>query len=318
MDAFPVPRIGPTQTSESTGRRAYRYFHSCLVRHRGRVPENRVACAMRPVVFRIGGRRVARMAAKCARHDRTNHTLYSWWIEFMGFEQLAELRAQLAAKAKQERNAKRPAAPADTGAKPKSGDQPQRGAAGCGRRQAAHARSRLRRSRRRRSIRSSLRSVNCSASFRVRSRRIRPQSAARSVSGTTSHVKHRPGSAKPNCVKRCRRGAVATVTGRASSKTPCGSICRVTKQGVSRMTMRLGRRLKARRPGNKGAGKRPRARRSSRRQSSRPRPPPSRNRQTWKRKPTQRRRSSSKRPETRIRTAPLHTARAVPQAHRLR
>ncbi|VWD10540.1 ProQ activator of osmoprotectant transporter prop [Burkholderia lata] len=46
----------------------------------------------------------------------------------MGFEQLAELRAQLAAKAKQERNAKRPAAPADTGAKPKSGDQPQRGA----------------------------------------------------------------------------------------------------------------------------------------------------------------------------------------------
>lgn len=43
----------------------------------------------------------------------------------MGFEQLAELRAQLAAKAKQERNAKRPA---DTGAKPKSGDQPQRGA----------------------------------------------------------------------------------------------------------------------------------------------------------------------------------------------
>ncbi|MCA8000413.1 ProQ/FinO family protein [Burkholderia metallica] len=46
----------------------------------------------------------------------------------MGFEQLAELRAQLAAKAKQERNAKRPAAPADTGAKPKSGDRPQRGA----------------------------------------------------------------------------------------------------------------------------------------------------------------------------------------------
>ncbi|KVL56012.1 ProQ activator of osmoprotectant transporter prop [Burkholderia cepacia] len=46
----------------------------------------------------------------------------------MGFEQLAELRAQLAAKAKQERNAKRPAAPADSGAKPKSGDQPQRGA----------------------------------------------------------------------------------------------------------------------------------------------------------------------------------------------
>ncbi|WGY73249.1 ProQ/FinO family protein [Burkholderia cepacia] len=46
----------------------------------------------------------------------------------MGFEQLAELRAQLAAKAKQERNAKRPAAPADTGAKPKSGDQPSRGA----------------------------------------------------------------------------------------------------------------------------------------------------------------------------------------------
>lgn len=46
----------------------------------------------------------------------------------MGFEQLAELRAQLAAKAKQERNAKRPAAPADTGAKPKSGDRPSRGA----------------------------------------------------------------------------------------------------------------------------------------------------------------------------------------------
>lgn len=48
----------------------------------------------------------------------------------MGFEQLAELRAQLAAKAKQERNAKRPAAPTDAGAKPKSGDQPSRGAAG--------------------------------------------------------------------------------------------------------------------------------------------------------------------------------------------
>ncbi|WP_175884693.1 ProQ/FinO family protein [Burkholderia sp. BCC0044] len=46
----------------------------------------------------------------------------------MGFEQLAELRAQLAAKAKQERNAKRPAAPTDAGAKPKSGDQPPRGA----------------------------------------------------------------------------------------------------------------------------------------------------------------------------------------------
>ena len=58
-----------------------------------------------------------------------------------------------------------------------------------------------------------------------------------------------------------------------------------------------------------GRGQAARARRSSRRQSSRPRPPPSRNRQTWKRKPTQRRRSSSKRPETRIRTAPLHTAR---------
>ncbi|MBR8379726.1 ProQ/FinO family protein [Burkholderia cenocepacia] len=46
----------------------------------------------------------------------------------MGFEQLAELRAQLAAKAKQERNAKRPAAPTDAGTKPKSGDQPSRGA----------------------------------------------------------------------------------------------------------------------------------------------------------------------------------------------
>ncbi|WP_419690775.1 ProQ/FinO family protein [Burkholderia theae] len=47
----------------------------------------------------------------------------------MGFEQLAELRAQLAAKAKQDRNAKRPAAPTDAGAKPKSGgDQPPRGA----------------------------------------------------------------------------------------------------------------------------------------------------------------------------------------------
>ncbi|WP_175766727.1 ProQ/FinO family protein [Burkholderia cenocepacia] len=46
----------------------------------------------------------------------------------MGFEQLAELRAQLAAKAKQERNAKRPAAPTDAGAKPKSGGQPSRGA----------------------------------------------------------------------------------------------------------------------------------------------------------------------------------------------
>ncbi|MDN7700679.1 ProQ/FinO family protein [Burkholderia semiarida] len=46
----------------------------------------------------------------------------------MGFEQLAELRAQLAAKAKQERNAKRPAAPTDAGAKPKSGDRPSRGA----------------------------------------------------------------------------------------------------------------------------------------------------------------------------------------------
>ncbi|WP_354164503.1 ProQ/FinO family protein [Burkholderia sp. 567] len=46
----------------------------------------------------------------------------------MGFEQLAELRAQLAAKAKQERNAKRPAAQPDAGAKPKSGDRPARGA----------------------------------------------------------------------------------------------------------------------------------------------------------------------------------------------
>jgi ProP effector len=64
---------------------------------------------------------------RCAQllHD---HTLYSWWIEFMGFEQLAELRAQLAAKAKQERNAKRPAAQADAGGKPKSGDRPSRGA----------------------------------------------------------------------------------------------------------------------------------------------------------------------------------------------
>lgn len=46
----------------------------------------------------------------------------------MGFEQLAELRAQLAAKAKQERNAKRPATQPDAGAKPKSGDRPVRGA----------------------------------------------------------------------------------------------------------------------------------------------------------------------------------------------
>ncbi|RQR26509.1 ProQ/FinO family protein [Burkholderia sp. Bp9142] len=46
----------------------------------------------------------------------------------MGFEQLAELRAQLAAKAKQERHAKRPAAQPDAGAKPKSGDRPARGA----------------------------------------------------------------------------------------------------------------------------------------------------------------------------------------------
>ncbi|WP_175838585.1 ProQ/FinO family protein [Burkholderia anthina] len=46
----------------------------------------------------------------------------------MGFEQLAELRAQLAAKAKQERNAKRPATETDAGAKPKSGDRPARGA----------------------------------------------------------------------------------------------------------------------------------------------------------------------------------------------
>lgn len=46
----------------------------------------------------------------------------------MGFEQLAELRAQLAAKAKQERNAKRPATQPDAGAKPKSGDRPARGA----------------------------------------------------------------------------------------------------------------------------------------------------------------------------------------------
>ncbi|WP_396334023.1 ProQ/FinO family protein [Burkholderia anthina] len=46
----------------------------------------------------------------------------------MGFEQLAELRAQLAAKAKQERNAKRPATQTDAGAKPKSGDRPARGA----------------------------------------------------------------------------------------------------------------------------------------------------------------------------------------------
>lgn len=61
------------------------------------------------------------------RDDRANHALHSWWIEFMGFEQLAELRAQLAAKAKQERNAKRPATRPDTGAKP-SGDRPPRGA----------------------------------------------------------------------------------------------------------------------------------------------------------------------------------------------
>lgn len=61
-------------------------------------------------------------------NDCTNHTLYSWWIEFMGFEQLAELRAQLAAKAKQERNAKRPATQPDAGEKPKSGDRAARGA----------------------------------------------------------------------------------------------------------------------------------------------------------------------------------------------
>lgn len=46
----------------------------------------------------------------------------------MGFEQLAELRAQLAAKAKQERNAKQPATQPDAGAKPKSGNRPARGA----------------------------------------------------------------------------------------------------------------------------------------------------------------------------------------------
>ncbi|KWN23840.1 ProQ activator of osmoprotectant transporter prop [Burkholderia territorii] len=46
----------------------------------------------------------------------------------MGFEQLAELRAQLAAKAKQERNAKRPATQPEAGVKPKSGDRPARGA----------------------------------------------------------------------------------------------------------------------------------------------------------------------------------------------
>ncbi|MGS0894449.1 ProQ/FinO family protein [Burkholderia stagnalis] len=47
----------------------------------------------------------------------------------MGFEQLAELRAQLAAKAKQERNAKRPATRPDAAAaKPSSGDRPARGA----------------------------------------------------------------------------------------------------------------------------------------------------------------------------------------------
>lgn len=60
----------------------------------------------------------------------------------MGFEQLAELRAQLAAKAKQERNAKRPATQTDAGAKPKSGDRPARGAksgAGAGAKAAAGA-----------------------------------------------------------------------------------------------------------------------------------------------------------------------------------
>ncbi|MGK8206392.1 ProQ/FinO family protein [Burkholderia cenocepacia] len=46
----------------------------------------------------------------------------------MGFEQLAELRAQLAAKAKQERNAKRPATRPEAGAKPSSGDRAARGA----------------------------------------------------------------------------------------------------------------------------------------------------------------------------------------------
>ena len=234
----------------------------------------------------------------------------------MGFEQLAELRAQLAAKAKQERNAKRPAAPADTGAKPKSGDQPQRGASRL--RPAAKrrtARSRLRRSRRRRSIRSSLRSVNCSASFRVRSRRIRPPKCrSRSVSGTTSHVKHRPSKpAKPNCVKRCRRGAVATVTGRASSKTPCGSICRVTKQGVSRMTMRLEPPPEgsSSRQQGRGASGQGRAAAAEGRAAGRGR----RRAATGKRGSASRRSAAGRAANGRkrvIRTAPLHTARRRP------
>lgn len=85
--------------------------------------------AMRPRKVRIGGGKPQAMRRNTdVRNGCTNHTLYSWWIEFMGFEQLAELRAQLAAKAKQERNAKRPATQPDAGAKPKSGDRPARGA----------------------------------------------------------------------------------------------------------------------------------------------------------------------------------------------
>ena len=49
-------------------------FHSCLVRHRGRCLKTEWRARCGPVVFRIGGRRVARMAAKRAPRGMTART----------------------------------------------------------------------------------------------------------------------------------------------------------------------------------------------------------------------------------------------------
>ena len=114
----------------------------------------------------------------------------------MGFEQLAELRAQLAAKAKQERNAKRPAAPADTGAKPKSGDQPQRGAKPAAAGGKAAHRAKPASAKPAAPVDPVIVAIGkLQRKFpRAFPKNPAPKCRSRSVSGTTSHVKHRPSS----------------------------------------------------------------------------------------------------------------------------
>ena len=159
MDAFPVPRIGPTQTSESTGRRAYRYFHSCLVRHRGRVPENRVACAMRPRSVphrRQTGRPHGGEAAPRGMTARTTPYIpggLNLWV-LNNLPNCGRSSQRRPSRSATRSGRQRRRTPARSRSPATSRSVPPAAAGG----KAAHARSRLRRSRRRRSIRSSLRS----------------------------------------------------------------------------------------------------------------------------------------------------------------